>query len=142
MDQQMNPEVPAESSGTPMGEKTIIAQSFAVEGELVAKEDTLIQGRVDGSIVVEDHTARIGRQAQVTGEVFAKNVTVEGKIDGEVSAKETVALRRTAEVKGKILAPQVEMEEGCQFNGEVKMDKAAISVASTRAGRKQKRASK
>ena len=120
-----------------MREKTIIASSFTIEGELEAKEDTLIQGRVEGSIVADDHTVRIGKMGHVRGKVFAKNVIAEGKVRGQLTAKEKIVLKQTAEVKGVILAPQVGMEEGCQFNGEVKMGKAAASAALARARRKQ-----
>jgi cytoskeletal protein CcmA (bactofilin family) len=133
----MDHEQSAEGTDLNMREMTIIASSFTFEGEIEAKEDTLIQGRVEGSILAEDHTVRIGKTGHVNGEVFAKNVIAEGTIEGRLSAKEKIVLRQTAEVKGKILAPRVGMEEGCQFNGEVKMGKAAASAALARARRKQ-----
>jgi len=139
MDHQNNTDLLPETSEKPMGEKTIIADSFIIEGELEANEDTLIQGRVEGSILAEDHTVRIGRTGQVKGEVFAKAIIAEGTIEGQLRAKEKVVLKQTAEVKGKILAPQVGMEEGCQFGGEVEMDASAASVASTRARKGQRR---
>jgi cytoskeletal protein CcmA (bactofilin family) len=133
MDHAENAEVTAET----MSEKTIIASSFTFEGELEANEDTLIQGRVEGSILAESNTVRIGATGQVKGQVFAKRVIVEGKVSGQLSATEKILLEQTADVKGKILAPQVGIEEGCQFNGEVKMGKAAASAALSRARRKQ-----
>jgi len=132
MDHEKNPDIV---------ERTVIANSFTIEGELEAKEDTLIQGKIKGNIVVEDHTVRIGKQAEVNGEIFAKRVILEGKVDGQLRAKEAVNLRQTAEVKGTILAPKVGMEEGCQFNGEVKMDSSALSVASVRAQKGKKQSS-
>ena len=56
-----------------------------------------------------------------------------------VVAKEVVHLRQTAQVKGTILSPKVGMEEGCQFNGEVKTDASALLVASARARTEKKR---
>ena len=137
MDHQKSTDVLPETSERPIGEKTIIASSFIIEGELEANEDTLIQGRVEGSILAEEHTVRIGKSGHVKGEIFAKAIIAEGTIEGQLSAKEKIVLKQTAEVKGKILAPQVGMEEGCRFDGEVKMDAAATSVASIRARRRQ-----
>jgi cytoskeletal protein CcmA (bactofilin family) len=134
MNDESNTDLPNGTSTQPVSEKTIIANSFTIEGELVAKEDTMIQGRVDGSILVEDHTVRIGKEGHVSGEILAKNVIVEGTINGRLSAKETVVLRKQAEVQGEILSPRVAMEEGCKFNGQVKME----SVASTPSQRKTK----
>jgi cytoskeletal protein CcmA (bactofilin family) len=133
MEDTKNPDSLLAPSGKPLREETIIAHSFAIAGEIEAKEDTFIQGRVEGSVLVEDHTLRIGRQAEVSGEILSKRVIVEGKVEGQLKATQAVVLRQTAKVKGTILAPQVGMEEGCQFNGEVKMDASALSVASARA---------
>jgi len=114
------------SSGS-VREKTMIASSFSIKGDLVAQEDTLIQGRVDGSILVEKHTVRIGREGRVSGEILARKIVVDGKTKGQLSATETVVLRKNAEVEGEILSPQVVMEEGCKFNGKVKMEVGTIS---------------
>jgi cytoskeletal protein CcmA (bactofilin family) len=138
MDHKKSTDVLPEPSEKLLHEKTIIANSFTVEGELEAKEDTLIQGRVEGSILAEDYTVRIGKTGHVKGEVFAKAIIAEGTTEGQLSAKEKIVLRQTAEVKGKILAPQVGMEEGCQFDGEVKMGAAATAVASTRTRKRQR----
>lgn len=108
-----------------MHEKTMIASSFSIAGDLVAQEDTLIQGRVDGSILVEKHTVRIGREGQVSGEIVARKIVVDGRTDGQLSATETVVLRKDAEVEGEILSPRVVMEDGCRFNGTVKMEGGA-----------------
>jgi len=136
MDETKNSAALPETSERPIGEKTIIARSFNIEGELEAKEDALIRGRVKGNIAGEDHTVHIGKEAQVNGAIFAKKIVVEGKVEGQLRAKETVELRQTAEVKGTILAPKVAMEEGCQFNGKVKMNASALAAAATLAKRK------
>jgi cytoskeletal protein CcmA (bactofilin family) len=134
----MDYERSAEATSVAMGEKTIIGSSFRIEGELEAHEDTLIQGRVEGNIIAEEHTVRIGKKGQVNGEVFAKAIIVEGTIEGQLSAADKVVLKQTGKVKGKLLAPQVGMEEGCRFDGEVTMGTAAASVASNRAQRRQR----
>ena len=125
MEQKTHSDDLTKSSTEPMHEKTMIASSFSIDGDLVAQEDTLIQGRVDGSILVEKHTVRIGREGQVSGEILARKIVVDGKTDGQLSAKETVVLRKNAEVEGEILSPRVVMEDGCKFNGTVKMEGGA-----------------
>ena len=132
----MDHENGAEGIPETMSEKTIIGSSFRIEGELEAKEDTLIQGRVEGNIIAEKHTVRIGKKGEVKGEVLAKAIIVEGTIEGQLVATDKVVLKNTGKGKGKLLAPQVGMEEGCRFDGELKMSKAAPSSASARA-RKQ-----
>lgn len=135
MDLEKNTHISTELSAISVREETIIANSFTIEGDIVAKEDTLIEGRVEGSILAEEHTVHIGKQGYVSGEIFAKRIIAEGRIKGHLNAKETLVLRQSADVQGEILAPQVAMEEGCKFNGRIKMDVAATSAALAR-GRK------
>jgi len=122
-----NMKKPAVLSQKPAGEGTVISSSFSIEGELEATEDTLIEGRTRGSIVVENHTVWVGRLGEVSGEIFAKRVVVEGRVDGQLRAKEKVELRETAHMKGTVVAPKVAIEEGCRFNGKVKTGPSALA---------------
>jgi cytoskeletal protein CcmA (bactofilin family) len=121
--------VPTKSLAKAAPEETIIASSFCIEGDLLAEGYTRIEGQVEGSIRVEDHTVHIGKKGCVKGEIFAKEIIAEGRVKGRITAKEMVVLRQPADVQGDILAPRVLMEEGCKFNGNVKMDAAAPSTS-------------
>jgi cytoskeletal protein CcmA (bactofilin family) len=127
MEHETNSDDLTKSSTGSMREKTMIASSFSIKGDLVAQEDTLIQGRVDGSILVEKHTVQIGKEGRVSGKILARKIVVDGRTDGQLNATETVVLRKNAEVEGEILSPQVVMEEGCKFNGKVKMEVGTTS---------------
>ena len=119
-----------------MREHTVFATSLVVEGTLSAAEDLLIEGEIQGKILTPGHQARIGKAGRVTGEVLGKSITVEGKVSGDLHASERVILRQSAEVQGEIIAPRLVLEDGCKFNGRIKMDAAATSAALAR-GRKQ-----
>ena len=60
---------------------------------------------------------RIGTKARVEATVHAKNVTVEGKLTGDVSADERVELVASATVDGNIKAPKIIVAEGARFRG-------------------------
>jgi cytoskeletal protein CcmA (bactofilin family) len=48
-------------------------------------------------------------------------VTVEGTVEGNLTAVEQVILRSSARVQGDILAPRVVLEDGARFRGGVDM---------------------
>ena len=104
-----------------------IGASVVIKGELSAKEDLTISGRVEGRIEVRDHVVRVGRDAQVNAEINARAVIVEGSVTGNVNATERIELLENGSVEGDIAAPKIAMAEGAQFRG--KIDMAAKNAA-------------
>ena len=104
-----------------------IGASVVIKGELSAKEDLTISGRVEGKIEVRDHVVRVGREAQVHAEINARAVMVEGTVVGNVNATERIELLENGSVEGDIAAPKIAMAEGAQFRG--KIDMAARNAA-------------
>lgn len=101
---------------------SVIGQTLKFKGDLVAEEDLLIQGSVKGTI---DHRAKnltIGAHGNVTANIVAQNVIVQGKIQGEIRATESVIVEPSARVVGDIFAPRVGLKEGAKFKGSIDMD--------------------
>jgi cytoskeletal protein CcmA (bactofilin family) len=113
-----------ESSPAPTrkgSERATIGPSITIRGEVSGDEDLLIQGRVDGSVDLKQHTVTVGREGQVKAGISARVVTVEGKVVGNLVAEEQVILRSSARVEGDIAAPRVILEDGANFRGGVDM---------------------
>ena len=101
---------------------SVIGQTLKFKGDLVAEEDLLIQGSVKGTI---DHRAKnltIGAHGNVTANIVAENVIVQGKVQGEIRATESVVVEPSARVVGDIFAPRVGLKEGAKFKGSIDMD--------------------
>lgn len=101
---------------------SVIGASLVVKGELEAAEDLLIEGRLEGSI---RHTAErliIGRSGTVHAKIEARNLTVEGAVDGDIVGSESVVILETAKVSGNIYTPRISIADGAQFNGSVDME--------------------
>jgi cytoskeletal protein CcmA (bactofilin family) len=120
------PSQPARGAAAPSTPVTIGA-SVVIKGELSAKEDLTIAGRVEGKIEVRDHVVRVAREAQVSAEINARAVIVEGTVTGNVNATERIELLEHGSVEGDIAAPKIAMAEGAQFRG--KIDMAAKNAA-------------
>jgi len=103
------------------GERATIGPSITIRGEVTGDEDLLIQGRVDGSVDLKQHTVTVGRDGQVKAGISARIVTIEGKVEGDLLAEEQVILRSSARVEGDIAAPRVTLEDGATFRGGVDM---------------------
>jgi cytoskeletal protein CcmA (bactofilin family) len=122
-------EVPAErtaataSSRTPAGKCSTLGATLRFKGELVADEDLVIQGQVEGSIL-HTRSLTIGAQGRVQGNIRARRIVVEGSVDGNLYALESVTLRCGANVRGDLFAAGVAIDDGARLTGRIDMDNA------------------
>jgi cytoskeletal protein CcmA (bactofilin family) len=108
----------------PTGAPAVIGRSISIRGEVTGDEDMVIQGRVDGSVDLKQHSVTIGPEGEVKANIVARVVTVEGSVHGNLSGQEQVVLRASARVEGDIVAPRVVLEDGTLFRGSVEMGEA------------------
>jgi len=122
---------PAEPKSTnePKAIVSVFGASLRFKGELRADEDFTLQGRIEGSI---HHTQNltIGTDGFVKGDSRARNIIVDGTIEGDLYALESIAIRPTAKVQGNLMAPRVSIADGASFNGKVDMATAARAARS------------
>lgn len=108
------PNVPASSP-----QQTLLGQTVAIQGQLTANEDLLIEGQFDGTVNLESHCVTVGSNGQVKAEIHARQVVVMGSVTGNISAREKVEIRRTGHVVGDLQAATVAIEEGAYFKGSI-----------------------
>jgi cytoskeletal protein CcmA (bactofilin family) len=96
-----------------------IGGSILVKGDVVSSEDLVIDGKVEGTIELGDHSLTIGTDARVIADLVAKSVTISGTVKGNVMGNARVELKSTAKVEGDISAPKFVMEEGATLVGKV-----------------------
>jgi cytoskeletal protein CcmA (bactofilin family) len=103
------------------GGGAVIGRSITIKGEVTGDEDLVIQGRVDGSVDLQQHAVTVGPEGQVKANITGRIVTVEGKVEGNVTGDEQVLLRRGSWVQGDLKGPRVVLEDGAHFRGGVQM---------------------
>ncbi len=108
---------------------SVFGPTLRFKGELRADEDFVMQGRIEGSI---HHTQNltIGTDGVVKGDSRARNIIVDGTIDGDLYALESISIRPTAKVQGNLMAPRVSIADGASFNGKIDMATAARAARS------------
>lgn len=113
-----------------------IGRSLVFKGDLTAKEDLLIQGRVEGTISHDAANLTIGPFADVRADIVARHVLVQGKIVGDVRASESVIVEPSANIRGDIFAPRIGLREGAKFKGQIDMTEDDDKAASPSKSRK------
>ncbi|NOY52091.1 MAG: polymer-forming cytoskeletal protein [Deltaproteobacteria bacterium] len=119
------------SSDTGLSAKSVfIGQSIFIKGELTGNEDMAIEGKVEGHIRLQDHNVTIGSNGTIEAEIFAKNITIMGTVQGDVHAESLVEIKKTGMLTGDIVAPRVIIEDGARFRGSIDMETRASSAGS------------
>ena len=99
-----------------------------IDGTITGNEPVLVEGTVRGKIDMAGDL-RVGTKARVEATVHAKNVTIEGRLNGDVSADDRVELIASATVDGNIKAPKIVVAEGARFRGSVDMGRPKDAAA-------------
>jgi cytoskeletal protein CcmA (bactofilin family) len=105
------------------GEFAHIGKSVVIKGELSGSEDLYLDGQVEGSIDLRNHSLTVGPNGNVKANVSAKGVIIQGKLDGSVNASDRVELRQTAVVTGDVTTQRISIEEGAFLKGKVDIQK-------------------
>lgn len=102
--------------------ETLIGSSTQIFGRLVVNHSVRIDGEIQGSIEAQPNsevTVHIAHDGHLTGDLYAHRVLVNGKIDGNIYAKERCDLFETSQVKGDIHYGLIGIEHGAEFYGEM-----------------------
>ena len=87
-------------------------------GEVSFKSMLRIDGHFSGNVSSPDGTLIVSAGAEVTKAVIKVAVAkINGTVEGDIFASKELVLGRTANVKGKVIAPALVVEEGARFNG-------------------------
>jgi len=116
------PAAPVAAAPAVPRERAIIGQSITIVGDVSGEEDLTVLGRVEGRIDLSQNSVTIGRTGRIKADLFAKNVSVEGEVQGNVYAGEQIVLRKSGGVHGNLTSPRVTLEDGCKFKGSIDMD--------------------
>lgn len=112
---------PATSTTSQSRQLATIGPSIHIKGELTGEEGLIIDGQVEGTINLKNNDLIIARNGQIHANVYAKSITIEGKLQGDLNGKEKVIIRASGDVLGNIISPRVVLEDGARFKGSIDM---------------------
>jgi cytoskeletal protein CcmA (bactofilin family) len=107
----------------------IIGPSIHIEGTLRGEEDLVIEGRVSGTVKLQGHCLTVGTHGQISANIYAHTVVVDGTVEGDLFGAERVVIKKSANITGNITSPRVSLEEGARFKGSIEMDAQAVEAS-------------
>lgn len=101
-------------------EITIISNGVKVEGKVSSNGSIRLDGTIQGDIMCQGNVT-IGESGEVYGKVNGQNITIGGKVEGMINAKEKLMLESKADLKGDIYTKILVVEAGARFDGKSNM---------------------
>ena len=96
-----------------------IGKSLVVKGQIGGGEDLYIDGEVEGSVELKEHSITVGPNGRVNANLFAKDIVVLGKVKGNVRVSDRLDIRKTGSLVGDIITARVVIEDGAYFKGSI-----------------------
>jgi len=96
-----------------------VGKLVTFKGELSSAEDMALDGQVEGTINVRDHSLTIGPDADIRADIVGKVVIIRGRVKGQIIASEKVHLHETASVEGDVSSPTIVIADGARFEGQL-----------------------
>ena len=127
----------SESSQPSTGKRAHIGRSMVVTGTLAGNENLTIDGQVEGTIKLPEHSLTVGLTGKVKAEIRAKTVIVLGQVTGNITATEKIELHEKSQVEGDIATPRVVIAQGAHFRGRIDTQGAEKPVAPGPAARSE-----
>jgi len=121
------PEAPTARPAAPpprRGDRATIGPTLKIRGEISGEEELVIQGQIDGKILVKGQGVTVGKSGKVTADIHARTIRVEGKVRGDLFGEQEVIIETSGDVEGNLIAPSVRLENGSRFKGSIDMERA------------------
>lgn len=135
-EEESSPEFPARGAREPSPSSdrppARLGPSVTIRGDLTGEEDLLIEGQLEGEVVVRQHSVTVGRSGRLTADVYGKRVVVEGEVAGNLYGVDEVVVRQAGSVQGSAVSPRVTIESGANFRGQIDMQSESVKQAFAR----------
>ena len=100
----------------------ILDVNATMQGTMIFKDpvNLRINGEFDGKLDTKG-TLTIGQDAHVTADISGEDITVAGKVVGNIVATKRLTIVHPANISGDIIAPALVISEGAILNGACNM---------------------
>jgi cytoskeletal protein CcmA (bactofilin family) len=97
---------------------TVLGRTIEIDGEIEGAEDLVIQGTVRGRILSQKDVT-VDATGSVEAVVSTCNLSVNGRLQGNVDATGRVEIGDSGRMIGDVKAPRVVLADGSKFRGKI-----------------------
>ena len=102
------------------GSSILLGPRDSLVGKLTVEGDIRVRGTVEGELAASGDV-QIDPSARVSAPISGRNVSVRGKVTGDVIAAERLLLAGHGSLEGNVQVGRLAIEDGATLNGNVSM---------------------
>jgi cytoskeletal protein CcmA (bactofilin family) len=106
------------------GSPSTISSGLKIKGEITGTSDLTIDGETQGKVRLASGRVTVGASGRVHADIEAREIVVNGSVQGSLKASEGVRLGPASRVEGSVLTPRIGIDDGARFRGNVEMIRA------------------
>ena len=110
---------------------SVLGQGLRVVGKMESQGEIQIDGQIEGEVRCK--SLAVGRQGDIDGEIVADEITVRGRVRGNICGRK-VELLDTAKVDGDILCQFLMVQSGAFLNGKCRHSENPLGAGTKNAG--------
>jgi cytoskeletal protein CcmA (bactofilin family) len=118
------------------GNVSKITSGLKINGEISGSADLYIDGEVQGKLRLGNARVTVGPNGRVQADIEAREIVVEGKVDGNLKAGERAHFGSSSRVNGSVMTPRIGIDDGARLRGKVETVQA-VPARPTSSGIKQ-----
>lgn len=102
--------------------ETLIGRKTKLQGNIHFSGGLHIDGVIKGSVIADEDSSSVLRLSEhgcIEGEVRVPNISLNGTVNGDVHASQSVELASHARVNGNVYYKLIEMAMGAEVNGNL-----------------------
>ncbi|HTS18443.1 MAG TPA: polymer-forming cytoskeletal protein [Verrucomicrobiae bacterium] len=108
--------------------QSVISSEVEITGTIKGTGSLRIDGKLEGELHCAGD-AVIGQSAQIKGNIVVSSATIEGTIQGNITAKDRIEMKSTARVTGDIRAKRLSVEDGVTFVGRSEVNPSGSPIS-------------
>jgi cytoskeletal protein CcmA (bactofilin family) len=108
--------------------QSVIAADVEITGTIRSTGSVRVDGKLDGELHCTGD-ATIGKSATVKGNLTVNSASIEGTINGNVTAKDRIEMKSSARVTGDIKAKRLSVEDGVTFVGRSEVNPSGVAAS-------------
>lgn len=101
------------------GGESRISAGLKIRGEITGSSDMYIDGDVQGKVRVGSGRLTIGASGRVQADIEAREIVVNGAVQGNLKAADRVHLGSSGSVEGSVVTPRIGIDDGARLRGKV-----------------------
>jgi cytoskeletal protein CcmA (bactofilin family) len=108
-----------------------ISAGMKIRGVIAGSCHLVIDGETHGKINLANGRVTVGPSGRVHADIVAPEIAIEGHVQGNLQARDSVRLGPASQTQGSVLTPRIRIEDGAAFRGKVEMTRPGHAAASS-----------